>query len=239
MEFFKRPLGTALLTLVCLFCLTSCGRSKQEASPNRFSFLGLNLPFSSSGSSLEPYEYVSYVDQENNGLHSSKQLDDLSFEVTYKPTDYLVVKELKQKEIQSGDYEALRQEYKDMHYFLLSIKNTSSETDVLKYKISTQAAYSERLKYFAFGMEQDLRLVEGADTIPCSMVLYERNYGISQQANFMIAFPVTDTSIVQDKTILFEDQIFGMGMLKVNISKESIDAIPPLDVYNTSHEKKN
>ncbi|MDB5258014.1 MAG: hypothetical protein JWM14_2709 [Chitinophagaceae bacterium] len=230
MEFFKRSLGTVLIASLCVFCLPSCGSVEQETSENAFSFFGLKPPFSSSGSSLQPYEYVSYIDQEDNGLHVNKQFEELHFEVTYKPTDYLVVKELKQKEILPADYATVRQDYKDMHYFLLSIKNTSSETDVLKYKISTQAAYSERLKYFAFGMERDLRLVEGTDTIPCSMVLYERNYGISRQANFMIAFPVTDTSAVHDKTILFEDKIFGMGMLKFNVSKESIDAIPPLDV---------
>jgi hypothetical protein len=231
MKFFKRSLGTVLIASLCVFCLASCGSLEQEASHNSFSFLGIKLPFYSSRSSLQPYEYVSYVDQKDNGLHANKQLDELTFEVTYKPTDYLVVKELRQKEIVPADFETLRQDYKDMHYFLLSIKNTSGETDVLKYKISTQDAYSERLKYFAFGMERDLKLVEGTDTIPCSMVLYERNYGISGQANFMIAFPVTDTSVVNNnKTILFDDKIFGMGMLKFNVSKESIDAIPQLDI---------
>ena len=230
MEFFERPLGTVLIVSLCVFCLVSCGNLERETSHNSFSFLGLKKPFYLSGTSLEPYEYVSFIDQGDNGLHVTKEFEDLAFEVTYKPTDYLVVKELKQKHILPADYKAVRQDYKDMHYFLLSIKNTSEQTDVLKYKISTPTAYSERLKYFSFGMERDFRLVEGTDTIPCSMVLYERNYGINGQANFMLAFPVTDTSAVYDKTILFEDKIFGMGMLKFQVSKESIAAIPQLDI---------
>ncbi len=174
----------------------------------------------------DPGEYIRMFDEAGKGLMEEKTLGDLSFALHYKTPAYMALKENFESAASTAKLKELIHNYDGYEYYTLRIKvNQQAGKDILTYNSGGAADYEERVKYFAFDMQHDLRLIAGTDTLPCSLFHFERNYGITDYANFLISFPqVKDPK--QDRTFIYEDKKLGAGMVKLSIKAEDINNLP-------------
>jgi hypothetical protein len=101
-------------------------------------------------------------------------------------------------------------------------------TELLKYKNTSAQQYSDRVNYFAFGMQNDIALVDGNDTLHCDLYHYERAYDVAPSATMLLGFAKKNGSDRKDKTLIFYDRTFNKGMLKFKFAASTLYNKPKL-----------
>jgi hypothetical protein len=177
---------------------------------------------------LEPGEYVRWMQGPENGLKKEKIIDDMIFTVQYKPVEYIICVEERQAQLKGSLVKQRASELSDMQYYDLKITVKNGEGELLKHNLASAGQYNQRANYFAFNMQNDIQLIEGNDTLPCSLFHFERAYDITPSAVFLLGFPVTVHSSEQDKTFIIFDRIFNKGLIKFTYSINKIKNLPRL-----------
>ena len=192
---------------------------------NILTILSILLLSSCFREALPPAEYKSWVENKENGLWVAKELGDFEFSILYKPTDYVALLELNPDSVEEQKIENSKKELGDMQYFTLKIK-ASQGNDLLKTRVESEMQYFERLNYLSTFMQDDIKLIEAGDTLPCKLFHMERNYGLAPYNNFVLGFAATKNE--NDKQVEINDKVFGVGKVILKVSKEDVDNIPQL-----------
>jgi len=174
---------------------------------------------------IAPVAYIQWVENPNNGLNVSKDIGDFQFQLQYKPYEYLAIRELRKTEIEAADLQAKVNKMEDLQYFTFQLGKQNG-SDILKSNIGASGDYSKNIEYLSFGLQRDLKLVEGGDTLACVLHHFERSYGITPTAKIVLAFPATTTPIA--KTFIYDDSHFGFGTVKMAISEQALTNIPKI-----------
>lgn len=183
--------------------------------------------FGCSTSSLPPEEYAKWVQNPENGLSNHKQFEDLKFNIAYQPIPLLVLREFDpQNRISREDFDNLHRDYEGLEYYLFQI---SGPSDILKYAIQEEQEYYERVEYYSFHMQKDIRMIAGNDTLPCKMFHFERNYGVAPFARFLLGFDVPEGKF--DRRFNYEEIVFGVGQVELTVLQENIDKLPSLKLW--------
>lgn len=190
--------------------------------------VGFVLSGCKDNNNLEAKDFVVYVENVNNGLRISKEIGDQKIEVQYKPLEYMSAKECikTRSTVNKADLEDYRKKHAALQYFTLrySMKN---KTSVLKYGLSNENEYFERQNYFSFGLENDIKLIEGKDTLSCALFVFERNYNLSPDVTFEIAFEKR-SDLVSDKIVMINDKSLNIGNVNIKIAKSDLENMPKL-----------
>jgi hypothetical protein len=176
---------------------------------------------------LNQTDYIAWVEDEDNGLSIGKSFEDIDYQILFKPVNYILAKELVNGGIKKATIESRKKELGEMLYFTLRITSKHSN-ELLNANIKNENEYYQRLEYFMSYMQDDIYLVEGKDTISCSLYHYERNYGLAPYNNFVIGFNKLNAEI-QDKIFIYEDKVLGTGKIIFKIKKEDIENVPEIN----------
>lgn len=182
---------------------------------------------------LDPSGYMQWVEDEKNGLRVNKQVGDLIFILQYKPVDYVVLQEVKDPDISREVYEKTSDNFKGMQYFTFRIKTSQGNMSPLKYNLSAQEEYFGRVEYFSFRMQQDIKLIDGKDTLNCALHHFERDYELTPANTFVLGFELPagqEKNETRDKIFIYNDRVLGAGTIKIGINKRDINNIPTLKI---------
>lgn len=128
-----------------------------------------------------------FLQDKDNGYSSYKSVNEVDFNVIYRPTDLLVEQELGEN-YTVRDIESLRKKYKNHIYFNISISKNNQE--ILSSLTNDRNSYGEMVNELAFGMEDKLNLITATrDTISMTDFIYPRLYGLSQTTTILIVYP--------------------------------------------------
>ena len=187
---------------------------------------------------LKAEDYMKWLESDDNGIKINKKIGELTFTSLYKPYEYLSLKELKSTKIDKKALEEKIQEYSGMQYFTFRISAEGQSQELLKLNVSTENEYASRIEYFSFNMQKDLKLIDGTDTLDCSLFHFERVYGLAPYATFVLGFPLTKEeqhtdllnkeTAYKDKTLFYADQVFGSGSVYMTTKAESLNSLPEL-----------
>ena len=85
----------------------------------------------------------------------------------------------------------------------------------------TNRDYDAAVRYMAFDIQDDFKLVTTSkDTIPCSGVLFERNFKVAPFKRLLLHFGNINPD---DKiTLLYKDQLFGQGNIRFDFDDNPI-----------------
>jgi len=200
--------------------IISCTRSEKGVE---------SINITNAGStSLSPKDYVNWVKDNKNGLKKDKKIEDLIFTVQYKPIDYVICMEERSDEIADSTIKKKTKELEGMEYIDFKIEVASGQGELLKHNLSDRAEYKDRVNYFAYKMQQDIQLVEGLDTIPCSLSHFERAYDVAPYSSFVLGF-ASNPSYKGNKTFVYHDQIFKKGIIQFEFQEKDFQSIPKLE----------
>lgn len=187
---------------------------------------------------LEPLAYKSYVESSDNGLRLDKKIGGFTFSAMYKPHDYLALLDLEKDSINKQAVLNKMEEYEGMQYFTYRITADNKNEELLQVDLGTEEEYYTRIEYFSFNMQKDIKLLDGKDTLDCALFHFERVYGLAPYASFVLGFPYTKKEelaqkkgkpyLSNNKTITYNDRVFGSGIVNITIRKEDINNIPQL-----------
>lgn len=204
----------------------------------KYSFLFLSVLLirncSKTQLSLSPDEYVSWIENGQNGLCPSKQIGQLQFDLQYKPLEYIVLKDNAGTKLSAAEMKKQVSDIGDMQYFTLRISSEKGG-DLLRSDAMEMAEFSNRLAYFSSGMQKDIKLIEGNDTLSCLLFHFERSFGIDPRSTFVIGFPLAKKDrpggiSATDKIFLFDDHELGAGPVMLAIQARQISMLPTLNL---------
>lgn len=176
---------------------------------------------------LEPAAYRKWVQDNENGLLQERQIEDIVFRAQYKPADYVILREYKDK-LSDSLLKARREELKGMHYLDLKLSVAGPAKDILKYGVSTENELYQRMYYFSFGFQDDLYLLDGEKKIPCSLYHFERSYDMAPERTFVLGFAGEEADNGKDLLLVIDSPELGVGTVKLRFSKDNLNSIPEL-----------
>lgn len=181
---------------------------------------------------LIPLDYVKWVEDESNGLRQTKVFGEVEVTVQYKPLDYVVAIEQKDPELKREMLNKRKKDIEGLRHYMIRFSTVDKTQDFMKYDISSQEEYYAKQSYLSFGFQQDIWLVENGDTLPCVLFNCIRNYGISPNVDFAVAFDSGDKrDSDKEQTLIIDDKVLGIGTLKFKVTKEIISNIPTIRTF--------
>jgi hypothetical protein len=180
---------------------------------------------------LEPLKYVSWVENEKNGLKAKKEIGDFVYTLQYKPLPYIALMEKRDPQVKTEYVQKRVKELRGMQYYTLTI-TSKDKKEVLASHIDSENEYYDRLQYLVDGAQDDISLIEAGDTLPCRLYHFERDYGITPNAKILLGFEeATGEKAKEDRTIYFNERILGSGRMFLAINASSISKLPQLKSY--------
>ncbi|MEQ1746403.1 MAG: hypothetical protein ABMA02_13320 [Saprospiraceae bacterium] len=176
---------------------------------------------------LPPDRYRAWVASNRESLTATSAGDAIQTTLTYLPADWLAI-----NEVGLGDPEKIssaRGEYVGLEYYRLRVALQSGQGDVLQHAAAGTDDYYQRIEYFSFGMQHDIRLLVGPDTLACKLYHFERNYGAAPYMDFMLGFETKPGSEF-DRTLLYDDRVYSSGLIHLTIPFDNIHCIPTLQL---------
>jgi hypothetical protein len=172
-----------------------------------------------------PDAYRTWIGAHKDALSTQISHSGLSFSLTYLPVDWLALQETTTDN--ALDFNKIRETYSGMEYYRLRVSLAGAQGDILQYQATSQEEYYQRVEYFSFGMQQDLRMLNGQDTLPCKLFHFERNYGAAPFADFMIGFEDREGN-KSDRVLIYNDRVYSTSIFQLSIPAENIQNIPKL-----------
>ncbi len=179
---------------------------------------------------LLPSDYVQWVKDPDNGLVQIKTIKELEFSAQYKPLAFVVAQEERTNTLAKTILEKRKKELgKDYLYYNFRIKNTAGSLSPVGSGAYSDQHYQNRLAYFTFDMQNDVYLLHGQDTFPCTLFQFVRSYDIAPYVEFALGFKKEENTIIdQDLTFVFEDRILGIGTIKLLFDKHIFQNTPTI-----------
>ncbi len=178
---------------------------------------------SSCTDALTPKEYAQWVENPDHGLSITKKEKNYQFTLAYKPIEYLVALQQRQEQLPAELLEKEMKKMKDMQYYTLKLSTTTG-----KPVFSGDALhFPEKEIYLLSGIQKDMVLLEGTDSLPCRIFHFEGANGFLPYDNCVLAFDKT-ANIQKDKTFLYKADKLGMDWIKIIIKADDINKLPKL-----------
>ncbi len=173
---------------------------------------------------LEPKEYVQWVNDPENGLSILKQEGDYKFLLQYQPVSYMVVNELQLEEITEKQLKENAEAKEGMQYFTLKLSTSQNQPVFSGNWISDSLT-----NYVNYKIQKDFYLLEDySDTIPCKLFHFENTNGMTPFDTFVLGFE-SNTESVGDKKILFNANAIGLKWVEMKIDSLSIKNLPKVE----------
>jgi len=156
----------------------------------------------------------------------------VGYTLQYEPTSYCVMLEKRSFSIPANEFKTEYERFKGLEHYTLRIEKSSM--DSLVNKLGDTSKYKKAAaEYFDFRIRKDITLIEGSDTIPCSICEPDANTGMTQYYTFSLGFSNNNGQSTQsdsqaDRIILFNNKILHTGDVKLCIKEKDVKSIPEL-----------
>ena len=182
--------------------------------------------FSSCEQEMLPGELVRYVTAPENGLRQIKNVGAFELDLQYKPMAYVIANEFRSNELEESKYAKRQKELEGLEYYNLKIKVNKEGENITTFQVHNQDQQQNRLYYLSYELKNDLRMVQGRDTVAPALYHFERTYDVSSHRTFVLAFPKSEEK--GDRTLIVNSQEIGTGPIKIKIKEHAINNTPSI-----------
>ena len=182
---------------------------------------------STTPANLSADKYIGWLSEESNGLFKKKTIGEITVFAQYRSPEAMAL-------IRTGnnptpeEWKTAKEASGNMQYYLVSYRLNKSNQDILKYNLSEESEYFARSNYLAFGIDKDVYVLSGKDSLTCRLHQFTPHYGLSPKADIIFAFDEPDSLKKNNHTLVIEDQLFGLGILRFEFEAEHLQEIPTL-----------
>lgn len=180
---------------------------------------------SEKGKELNPDEYKAWMKDAMSNLSVDKTIGAYHFGLDYQPLDYLLLKEMDHNAT-ATDLANARAKRDGLQYFVLRLGAADQSGNILRSNLSSEEEYYRRLEYYSANAQRDISLIDGTDTLACSLYHFERYYNAAPFDKLVLAFEKGEKGT--SKTLVYNDQVLGVGPVAFHLSEDIIENIPQL-----------
>jgi hypothetical protein len=132
-------------------------------------------------SPLNQKEFVSWIQDPDNGFRIIRNVDGVSFDVQYKPDQYL---DLERSEINKAGSNSLDE--RPLKHFTLKI-GLNGQGDIVRRK-SNHSDVQQDLYYYSFLFQDDIYLEKAGTRIACGLYHFEKSIDSNNNRIFHLVF---------------------------------------------------
>ena len=168
-----------------------------------------------------------YLIQEENGYRHHKNINGVTFTLTYRPTDLLVAQEAGTRPALSR-LDSLRSHYGNYLYFNLSVSRNNEE--ILTGFAGNRARFGAMVNQLSFGMARSIHFYTPArDTIAMLDYIYPRMYGMSKSTTLLMVYS-KDPGMMEKEYMFMSIEDLGLntGEVTFKVPIEPIRKQPEL-----------
>ncbi len=179
---------------------------------------------------LKAPEYVKYLQDERYGFRKVVKIEGWEYAFQYKPAEMIMLIESKGVKNDSIKNKRMK-ELEGTAWFNISFRLSSGKVSSMRYNLSSIEDYDKRYDYFLNHAKKHIRLVYGGtDTLFPMSYLFENNYNLTPQETMIVGFrlPGEMRTPEQNMQLIYEDEIFGNGIIKALFKKSDLKRIPEL-----------
>ncbi|MBL1281088.1 MAG: hypothetical protein COA33_012480 [Fluviicola sp.] len=159
-----------------------------------------------------------------------KQVGEVVYKVQYVPLELKLIQLDKKGAMSEPLYTQYKNDRKHYVEFLLQVSIPNFGEEFLKYETS-ESSYESRLDYYSFQFKNDIRFIfDQKDTVLCDEFIFERNFGISPNASFVIGTSITKK--YSQISVLVNDRVLSDRKVIFDFSNKDIKKLPSLKKYN-------
>jgi hypothetical protein len=170
--------------------------------------------------------YVKYMNDTDNGLLKTKEISGIAFDLLYNTPELMAIRDAGDES--KIDLSKLIKEYEGLYYFNLRVRSAEQGEHILTELKKSREEILGMDSYMNFDMQHDFYLIDGADTCKCVLYTMDKTYGLSKDLNFSLAFDKKMQDSESEKILVYDDKIFGCGIVRFSISGKDISSIPKL-----------
>ena len=180
-------------------------------------FIGMLCLFSCSKEQKQTEEEFKIYNLEQQGWKSKSKIktySDLQYRATMVPLQYYLLKELGNQNLKQID--SLYELHKEERIIEIEFEHLDKD-DVFKEKY-TQRSYESTVKYAAFTIQKDFKVVtQSGDTIPSAGVILERNFKVAPFKRLLVHFGGVPAN--ENVQLLYNDELLGNGLIKFDFTE--------------------
>lgn len=169
-------------------------------------------------------DLIEYINNPENGLVKTVEINKIKVELRYKPWQLMLVKQNKLPKQINGSPENTM---KDKYFFVLSLSADNKE--LLRQLPFNQ--YSEMVQVLAFRMMGYISLIpDDKKPIVPEDCLFQQTYGIAHANQLLIVFDKTKLEAAKQLQIKIKEFGLGIGNLNFQINNKDIQDISSITI---------
>lgn len=178
---------------------------------------------------LSPNAYIKYMTDSRHNATKQKNMDRLKYTVRYMTPEMMVLRELRHlSQVDVKLFDSLKNEYDGLCYFDMRVEPSEDGGHIYNALDKTKKEVANAEWYMSFDMGRDFMLVSGTDTVGSALYHFNSTTGLSKVYDYSLAFNRKKGSEQEDMVLVYEDKIFGDGLLKFYFSAAEIQSLPKL-----------
>lgn len=135
---------------------------------------------------LTPEQYMAYMQKQSDKFSESVKHHGVSAKICYIPSEYYAAREMTFDSTLSK--EKALDKYKNSLFFTCTVTADSMDERSFLLTRDGAAGFSANVFKNYFGHTENIFLLYGTDTVKCDGYQYDRNWGMTNDDSFLIAF---------------------------------------------------
>ncbi len=203
-----------ILSLVLFSILFSC----ENIQPNILDSFIWDVKKSNDKNSVIK-EYKRKTKKDIQRFIISRQIGDINYSVAYIPTIKMLIDN--NSDVDTSSLDETARQYNQSQQYIVRFNLVQGGGDIIKYKLSNQMEYQNRINFLANEFGNNIYLVQGKDTLRTKLYHFERIYGLNNYCSIMVQFKkVIDNE--NETIMIIEDGIFNGTIVKLRIPIKKI-----------------
>lgn len=177
----------------------------------------------SCSNTLDRQSFIKWVRDDHNGLHATKEVGELVYDVQFNPAAYTWLQRTGGKAIEEKEYQAAMQELDSMQLYTLTI-GVKGNADFIDYQVQDMSEKQRKLYYFSYLFQQDIQLEEDGQLFPCVLFHFERPADLKNSRTFVLGFANPHKQAKEAKLVIHSDVLNSLP-IKIKVSKDNIPSL--------------
>jgi hypothetical protein len=192
-------------------------------------FIFIALVSCSKKSVNSPAEYLAFCSHPDNGLVVDKEFNNILYKAKLQ-TPEAILFGAEQDFKSSSEYHQKLVGLKDKLNFVFLIEDVKGSSRQVRSAVFNKSSYGSMLAYANTDLAKDFTLLQGTDTIYCSVVHLEAANSVQPIIRIALGFDGIDTTKAKDFTLIYNDNFFQNGPLKFHYAPSVFNNLPEIKI---------
>ena len=132
--------------------------------------------------SVDKQEYISWLQNSENGFHQQRTINTITLDVQYADSTYQVIKDNVENPV--------------AHVFYIHLLGNDNNRELVS------AVSAENYSYFSFSFEKDIYIEQENKKYPCKLFHYEQSHGKLGELYFIVGFELENSKSSPIKLVI-------------------------------------